>query len=222
MGCPAKKICNTLSGSALLKDPLLVKDILTAVVAAVDIPVTLKIRTGWSPEQKNGVLIAQLAESIGIQALAVHGRTRSCFFKGEAEYNTIAAIKAAVNIPVFANGDITSPEKAKEVLDYTKCDAVMIGRAAQGNPWIFREINHYLQYGEKLPVADNHEIVNTLKNHLVNLYNFYGEQSGALIARKHVGWYTKGQQHSAKFRVNFNALTTPMQQVEAINNFFAI
>ncbi len=221
MGCPAKKVCNVLAGSALLKNELLVAKILAATVKAVTIPVTLKIRTGWDPDHKNGITIAKIAEESGIQALAVHGRTRSCYFKGEAEYETIAAIKAAVRIPVIANGDIETPEKAKEVLHKTKADGLMIGRAAQGKPWIFREIAHYLATGEYLPEPTPTEIKNILLGHLENLYQFYGEHMGAMIGRKHVSWYSKGQSGSARFRDEFNRLETPEEQRRAIENFFA-
>lgn len=221
MGCPAKKVCNTLAGSALLKDEPLVGKILESVVSAVKIPVTLKIRTGWDTQNKNGVLIAQMAESLGISALAVHGRTRSCFFKGQAEYETIAAIKAAVSIPVIANGDIETPEKAKEVLDQTKADGIMIGRAAQGRPWIFREIDHFLKTGEKLPEPTPLEIKKILLGHLENLYKFYGEYTGSMVARKHVSWYSKGQPHAARFRDEFNRLEKPEEQQRAIETFFA-
>jgi len=220
MGCPAKKVCNTLAGSALLRDEVLVTRILEATVNAVSIPVTLKIRTGWDANHKNGILIAKIAEQSGIKALAVHGRTRSCFFKGEAEYDTIAAIKAAVNIPVIANGDIETPEKAKLVLEKTKADGLMIGRAAQGRPWIFREIVHYLKTGEFLPEPTTLEIKTILLDHLENLYQFYGEHTGAMVARKHVSWYSKGQTDSARFRDLFNRLETPHEQTLAIKAFF--
>jgi tRNA-dihydrouridine synthase B len=220
MGCPAKKVCNTLAGSALLRDEALVRQILTAVVNAVSIPVTLKIRTGWDSQNKNGVTIARIAEECGIQALSVHGRTRCCFFKGEAEYETIAAIKAAIGIPVIANGDIETPEKAKEVLDQTNADGIMIGRAAQGRPWIFREINHYLTTGEKLPEPTPTEIKMILLGHLDTLYEFYGEQHSTHVARKHVYWYSKGLTHGARFRDNFNRLETPREQRIAIEEFF--
>lgn len=220
MGCPAKKVCNTLAGSALLKDEPLVQKILEAVVNAVSIPVTLKIRTGWDPNHKNGVQIAKMAESIGIQALAVHGRTRSCFFKGQAEYETIAEIKAAIHIPVIANGDIETAEKAKEVLEKTKADGIMIGRAAQGKPWLFREIDHYLKTGEKLPEPSLSDIKKILLGHLENLYDFYGEYTGSMIARKHVSWYSKGQVHAARFRDEFNRLEDPNEQRLAIETFF--
>ncbi len=221
MGCPAKKVCNTLAGSALLQDEPLVAKILEAVVKAVSIPVTLKIRTGWDPQHRNGITIAKMAESIGIQALSVHGRTRSCFFKGEAEYDTIAAIKAAVNIPVIANGDITTPEKAKEVLEKTQADGIMIGRAAQGRPWIFREIAHYLKTGRHLAPPTTLEIKTILMNHMENLYLFYGAETGSMIARKHVSWYAKGLAGAARFREHFNQLDNIDEQRSAIEAFFA-
>jgi tRNA-dihydrouridine synthase B len=220
MGCPAKKICNTLSGSALLRDEPLVARILEAVVNAVKIPVTLKIRTGWCPDSRNGVTIAKIAEASGIQALSVHGRTRSCFFKGEAEFETIGEIKQAIKIPVIANGDITTPERAKYVLDTTKCDAIMIGRAAQGRPWIFREINHFLNTGNKLAEPSVEEIRDILTGHLHNLYEFYGEYAGSRMARKHVSWYSKGQPNGGGFRDSFNRLETPSEQLRSIDDFF--
>lgn len=220
MGCPAKKVCKVSAGSALLKDESLVARILEAVVNAVSIPVTLKIRTGWDPLNKNGVVIAKIAENLGIKALSVHGRTRSCYFKGEAEYQTIAEIKAAVSIPVIANGDIHTPEKAKWVLEHTKADGLMIGRGAQGRPWIFREISHYLQTGHHLPEPTLLEIKDILLGHLSNLYEFYGSHMGAMIARKHVSWYSKGQIHGARFRDQFNRLETPHEQCHAIETFF--
>lgn len=221
MGCPAKKVCNTLSGSALLKDEPLVQDILKAVVSAVKIPVTLKIRTGWDKSQRNGVAIAKMAEDCGIQALAVHGRTRACMFNGEAEYDTIAEIKQAVSIPVIANGDITTPEKAKYVLERTGADAIMIGRAAQGRPWIFREILHYLHYNTHFPAPSVAEIREIMINHIKNLYEFYGEERGVLIARKHVSWYSKGQRHGGAFRHQFNQIETAQAQLDAADTFFS-
>jgi len=220
MGCPAKKVCNTLSGSALLKDEPLVANILKEVVGAVAIPVTLKIRTGWDPTHRNGVAIAKMAEDCGIQALAVHGRTRSCMFKGEAEYDTIAAIKQAVSIPVIANGDITTPEKAKLVFEKTLCDAIMIGRGAQGKPWIFQEINHYLKHNEILAAPSTTTVREWLLKHVLNLYDFYGEARGVLIARKHVCWYTKGQRNGAHFRQAFTQLQNAQQQLQAVHDFF--
>ncbi|MBS9403980.1 tRNA dihydrouridine synthase DusB [Halomonas sp. TRM85114] len=192
MGCPAKKVCNKAAGSALLRDEALVAEILDAVVAAVDVPVTLKIRTGWCAESNNGVRVARLAQEAGIQALAVHGRHRQQRYTGMAEYDTIAAIKSAVKIPVFANGDIDSPEKALRVLDYTGADAVMVGRGAQGNPWIFREIDHFLRHGERLGSPSDQARAEVLRTHLGALHDFYGDHQGVRIARKHVGWYLSG------------------------------
>jgi tRNA-dihydrouridine synthase B len=220
MGCPAKKICNVMAGSALLKDQPLVGRILDAVVGAVKVPVTLKIRTGWDTQNKNAVTVARIAESAGVQALAIHGRTRACAYAGEAEYDTIAAVKAVVKIPVIANGDITTPEKAKHVLEHTRADAIMIGRAAQGRPWIFREISHYLETGTHLPLPEVAEIHRVLVEHLHELYDFYGEYSGVRIARKHISWYTKGLKGSASFRHAMNQLQTIEQQLDAVNQFF--
>jgi tRNA-dihydrouridine synthase B len=221
MGCPAKKICNVMAGSALLQDQPLVGRILDAVVGAVDVPVTLKIRTGWDTQHKNALAVARIAESAGIQLLAIHGRTRACAYAGHAEYDTIAAVKASVRIPVIANGDITTPEKAKHVLEYTKADAIMIGRAAQGRPWIFREISHYLATGEHLPLPEVAELHRVLINHLHELYSFYGEYSGVRIARKHISWYTKGLVGSASFRHAMNQLQSTDQQLAAVNEFFS-
>ncbi len=221
MGCPAKKICNVMAGSALLTDEPLVGRILDAVVGAVSVPVTLKIRTGWDTQHKNAVSVARIAERAGVQALAIHGRTRACAYTGHAEYDTIAAVKAAVKIPVIANGDITTPEKAKQVLEHTGADAVMIGRAAQGRPWIFREINHYLATGDHLPLPEVAEIHRVLTKHLHELYDFYGEYSGVRIARKHISWYTKGLAGSATFRHAMNQLQTTDQQLSAVNEFFS-
>jgi tRNA-dihydrouridine synthase B len=180
----------------------------------------LKIRTGWDTENRNGVTIARIAESAGIQSLAVHGRTRACGYKGKAEFDTIAAIKAAINIPLVANGDITTPERAKEVLDYTRADAVMIGRAAQGRPWIFREIDHYLKTGEKLPEPEISEVRDILLEHLHNLYEFYGEYTGVRMARKHISWYSKGQRHGAAFRQAVNNVATIEEQLQITISFF--
>jgi len=220
MGCPAKKICNVAAGSALLKDEPLVARIVEAVVKAVDVPVTLKFRTGWSKENRNALVIARIAEESGIAAIALHGRTRACMYTGEAEYDTIRAVKAAVSIPVTANGDIDSPEKAKFVLDYTGADAVMIGRAAQGRPWIFREIDHYLKTGEKLAPPEVAEIRDVLLGHLDDLYAFYGAERGSRVARKHIAWYTKGLKNSASFRARMNQLQTSREQLEAVRGFF--
>ncbi len=220
MGCPAKKVCNKAAGSALLKDITLVEAILKAVVAAVDIPVTLKIRTGWDTDNRNGVDVAKLAEQCGIAALAVHGRTRACMYRGEAEYETIAKIVTAINIPVIANGDITSAAKARHVLDVTGAKALMIGRAAQGRPWIFREINHFLEHGEPLPAPSQQEIQGILTRHLQALHHFYGEPQGVRIARKHVGWYMQNQPSGLEFRRSFNQLESAPEQHQSINDYF--
>ncbi len=220
MGCPAKKVCKKAAGSALLQDEHLVSDILKAVVAAVDIPVTLKFRTGWSQEMRNATRIARIAEDAGIQALALHGRTRADAFVGEAEYDTIAEVVKAVQIPVFANGDITSPAKAKAVLEHTGAAAVMIGRAAQGRPWIFREIEHYLRTGEQLPEPTLTEIREILFSHLRELYRFYGEVMGPRIARKHVSWYLQTVPGSDLFRKAFNAMENAEEQLTSIQTFF--
>lgn len=220
MGCPAKKVCKKAAGSALLKDEPLVADILTAVTEAVDVPVTLKIRTGWSPDHRNGVTIAKMAEDIGIAALAVHGRTRSCAFRGDVEYDTIAAIVDAVDIPVFANGDIDGPIKAKQVLDHTGAAAVMIGRAAQGQPWIFREIEHFLNTGEQLAPAPVTEIRDILCAHLGELHRFYGDFMGLRIARKHVGWYLKTLADSEPFRKTFNQIDSAQEQHASVQDYF--
>ena len=220
MGCPAKKVNKKLAGSALLRQPDLVRSICQAVVNAVEVPVTLKIRTGWDPDNRNGEEIARIAEDCGIAALAVHGRTRSCLYKGEAEYDTIRAIKQAVSIPVVANGDIDSPEKARYVLDYTGVDAVMIGRAAQGRPWIFREIRHFLETGTKLPPPDREEVRTLMNEHVTNLHQFYGAYLGARIARKHVGWYLDEEETGREFRKHFNALDCADAQLEALEAYF--
>ncbi|MBL0633875.1 tRNA dihydrouridine synthase DusB [Aeromonas dhakensis] len=220
MGCPAKKVNKKLAGSALLRQPDLVRSICRAVVNAVDVPVTLKIRTGWDPDNRNGEEIARIAEDCGIAALAVHGRTRACLYKGEAEYDTIRAIKQAVSIPVVANGDIDSPEKARYVLDYTGVDAVMIGRAAQGRPWIFREIRHFLETGTKLPPPEREEVRTLMNEHVTNLHQFYGAYLGARIARKHVGWYLDEEETGREFRKHFNALDCADAQLEALEAYF--
>ena len=220
MGCPAKKICNVYAGSALLKDEPLVVAILDAVVKAVDVPVTLKIRTGWDRQNRNALRIAKIAEDRGIQSLAMHGRTRACMYTGEAEYDTIRAVKRSVSIPVVANGDIDTPEKARFVLDYTGADAIMIGRAAQGRPWIFREIAHYLATGTTLAPPAVAEIRDVLVGHLHDLYLFYGTERGARVARKHIAWYTKGLRNSAVFRARMNTLETAGQQLAAVACFF--
>ena len=220
MGCPAKKVCNVMAGSALLKDEPLVRRILDAVVGAVDVPVTLKIRTGWDRNNRNAIRVARIAEEAGIRALAIHGRTRACGFSGVAEYETIAAVKRETAIPVIANGDIRTPEQVKQVLDYTKADAVMIGRAAQGRPWMFREISHYLETGAHLPPPPVAEIHRVLVAHLHELYEFYGEYTGVRVARKHISWYTKGLAGSAAFRHAMNQLESSAAQLIAVDEFF--
>jgi tRNA-dihydrouridine synthase B len=220
MGCPAKKVCNVMAGSALLKDEPLVGRILDAVVGAVAVPVTLKIRTGWDRNNRNAIRVARIAEEAGIRALAIHGRTRACGFSGEAEYETIAAVKSETAIPVIANGDLGTPEKVKQVLDYTKADAVMIGRAAQGRPWMFREISHYLETGAHLPPPPVAEIHRVLVAHLHELYEFYGEYTGVRVARKHISWYTKGLAGSAAFRHAMNQLESSAAQLIAVDEFF--
>jgi len=220
MGCPAKKVCNVWSGSALLQDEALVARILEAVVSAVDVPVTLKIRTGWNRDNRNGVAIAKIAQAAGVAALAVHGRTRADLYEGEAEYETIAAIRDAIRIPVFANGDVDSPAKAKHVLDATKCDAVMIGRAAQGRPWIFREIAHFLATGEVLAPPSPREVRDILLGHLDDLHAFYGEPQGVRIARKHLGWYAKDRPENAAFRAVVNRAESAAEQVRLTRDYF--
>ncbi len=220
MGCPAKKVNKKLAGSALLKDHTLVEKILQAVVDAVDVPVTLKIRTGWDEENRNGVEIAKIAEQNNIKALAVHGRTRTCLFKGNAEYDTIKAIKKSISIPVIANGDITSPEKAKFVMDYTGADAVMVGRGSQGNPWIFKAITHYLATGKHHSPPSLEEIRDTVLSHVSQLHQLYGEAKGYRIARKHVGWYIKAWSLSSDYRQQFNAIEAATEQLDSLHNFF--
>jgi len=220
MGCPAKKVCNTMAGSALLKDEPLVGSILEAVVNAVDVPVTLKFRTGWDPLNKNALKVAKIAEDSGVRLLSLHGRTRACGFSGRAEYDTIREVKHTTRLPVVANGDITSPEEARQVLEYTGADGIMVGRAAQGRPWIFREIEHYLATGEKLPAPLVSEIHSVLLAHLRDLYSFYGSQTGVKVARKHISWYTKGLAGSAGFRHRMNQLGTCEEQLAAVNEFF--
>lgn len=221
MGCPAKKVCNVYAGSALLQNEPLVARILAATVAAVDVPVTLKIRTGWNRDNRNGVRIAHLAEDCGIAALAVHGRTRADLYEGAAEYDTIAAIKQSVKIPVLANGDIDTPQRAKFVLEYTKCDGLLVGRAAQGRPWIFREIAHYLSTGELLAPPDADDVCGILCGHLESLYAFYGEQQGLRIARKHLGWYAKDRPENTAFRAVVNRAESAKEQLQLTRDYFA-
>jgi tRNA-dihydrouridine synthase B len=220
MGCPAKKVCNVMAGSALLQNEKLVGHILDAVIIAVDVPVTLKIRTGWDTEHKNALSIARIAESAGIAALAIHGRTRACAYRGEAEHETTRRVKQAVSIPVIANGDISSPEQAVAVLDYTAADAVMIGRAAQGRPWIFREILHYMKTGQAADEPVPGEVCTLLSGHLENLYEFYGECIGVRTARKHIAWYTRGQEGSNRFRAQINQAETAYEQLVMVNRYF--
>ncbi|MCE3262388.1 MAG: tRNA dihydrouridine synthase DusB [Pseudoduganella sp.] len=220
MGCPVKKVCNNWCGSALLQHEDLVQRILEAVVPAVNVPVTLKFRTGWNRENKNALRIARIAEQAGIQMLTLHGRTRADGYTGDAEYDTIAAVKAAVNIPVVANGDITTPEKARYVLDKTGADAVMIGRAAQGRPWIFREIDHFLRTGEHLPAPLVAEVRKLMDEHLQAHYAFYGEYLGVRTARKHIGWYVRDLPGGEEFRQEMNRLESTAEQLRAVDSFF--
>ena len=222
MGCPAKKVCRKAAGSALLADEKLVGQILQAVVGAVPVPVTLKIRTGWDPEHKNAVTIARIAEQAGIRALAVHGRTRACAYRGKAEHDTVRDIKSAVAIPVIANGDIATPERAQQVLQQTGADAVMIGRAAQGRPWIFREILHYRETGQHLPAPRPSEICAILTGHLENLYAFYGEYTGVRVARKHIAWYSKGFFSSNVFRKEIMQVECASEQLAMVDAFLSI
>ena len=222
MGCPAKKVCNKAAGSALLKDERLVAQILHAVVNAVTVPVTLKTRTGWCTEQRNAVNIAKIAEASGIQALTLHGRTRACRFNGNAEYDTIAEVKQAVHIPVIANGDITSPEKARDVLNYTQADAIMIGRAAQGCPWLLREIVHYLNTKTKRAPPSPDEVQHILLQHLHALYRFYGPEKGVKIARKHICWYLKTNSDHKKFFLTFNKIEENTQQHQALKHYLTV
>jgi tRNA-dihydrouridine synthase B len=220
MGCPAKKVCNKLAGSALMSHPDQVQRILAATVRAVDVPVTLKIRTGPNPATRNGVDIALMAQDLGVAALAVHGRTRSDRFRGEAEYETIREICNAVTIPVFANGDIESPEKAMEVLNYTGADGLMIGRAAQGNPWIFREIRHYLESGERLAPPPPMEVLKVMERHLRQLHRSYGEHTGVRVARRHIGWYLSGRDNSDGPRKLLMRAQSAAEQFDILNSYF--
>ncbi|KDB46588.1 tRNA dihydrouridine synthase DusB [Glaesserella parasuis] len=219
MGCPAKKVNKKMAGSALLREPDLVASILDAVVNAVDVPVTLKIRTGWDPENRNCLEIANIAEQAGISALTIHGRTRSCLFEGEAEYDSIKAVKQAVSIPIIANGDITSAEKAKQVLDYTQADAVMIGRGSLGRPWLFSEIGKFFEKGDLVSTLSLNDKCQLMLQHIENLHQFYGEEKGYRIARKHVGWYVEQLKPNANFRRTFNALDSTKEQLKALEDF---
>ena len=221
MGCPAKKVCNVLAGSALLEDEARVARILEAVVAAVEVPVTLKIRTGPTPGRRNALRIARLAQSAGVQMLAVHGRTRACAFAGHAEYETIAELKSRLCIPVIANGDVATAEQAKRVLLATGADGIMIGRAAQGRPWLFREIAHYLATGEQLPQADLREKRRALLEHLEGLYDLYGEEQGARVARKHIGWTVRDLPGGEAFRSSVVRIEAAVAQHSAVNDYFA-
>jgi len=220
MGCPAKKVCNVQAGSALLENEALVGRILDAVVAAVDVPVTLKIRTGPAPGRRNALRVARIAESAGVQALAIHGRTRACMFTGQAEYDTIAEVKACLRIPVIANGDVDSPEDARRVLEATGADGVMIGRAAQGRPWFFREVAHYLATGEHLAPPPMREIGAVLAEHLEGLYSLYGTEQGARVARKHIGWTVRALPGGEALRASVNALHAAEAQRAAVNDYF--
>jgi tRNA-dihydrouridine synthase B len=220
MGCPAKKVCNVAAGSALLSDEALVARVLEAVVAAVEVPVTLKIRTGPAPERRNALRVARIAERAGVKALAIHGRTRACMFDGAAEYQTIAAVKASVGIPVIANGDVRSPEDARRVLEATGADGVMIGRAAQGRPWFFREVAHYLATGERLAPPQPREIGAVLGEHLEGLYSLYGSEQGARVARKHIGWTVRALPGGEALRASVNRLHAATEQFAAVNDYF--
>jgi tRNA-dihydrouridine synthase B len=221
MGCPAKKVCNKLAGSALLSDEPLVERILDAVVKAVDVPVTLKIRTGPDPDNRNAVRIAQIAERSGIQSLAIHGRTRADKYRGDAEFDTIRAVVQSVSLPVVANGDITSPERAAEVLHHTGASAVMIGRGAQGRPWLFREMEHYLRYGSHAPAISTQEVCATAREHLEALYDFHGDYLGPRIARKHIGWYVAGIPGAAAFRQKINKVECARRQCSMVEQFLS-
>jgi len=220
MGCPAKKVCNVAAGSALLSDEALVARILGAVVAAVDLPVTLKIRTGPDPSRRNALRIARIAEDAGIRLLAVHGRTRACGFRGEAEFDTIAEVKAGVRIPVIANGDIGTPEEALRVLRHTGADGVMIGRAAHGRPWIFRELSYFLDQRRKMPSPTAPEMRAVALEHLEGLYALYGEELGVRVARKHIGWYTRGLPGGEAFRREAVLIVSASAQLAAVGRFF--
>ena len=220
MGCPAKKVCRQLAGSALLKDEDLVRRILDSVIEAVPVPVTLKIRTGWDPTRRNGVKIAQLAEQAGIQSIAVHGRTRACAFRGSAEYETIRAIKSAVKIPVFANGDIDTPEKAYSVMKLTRADGIMIGRSSRGQPWLFQQVIKFLSEKVQIPMPSNGTRRDIILSHLDSLYRFYGEHTGVRVARKHLAWYSQHLLNSETFRHQAVRAKSSSEQMRLTNNFF--
>jgi len=222
MGCPAKKVCGKLSGSALLSDIVLVEEILKAVVAAVDVPVTLKIRTGPDTGNRNGLEVAQIAEQSGISALAVHGRTRADRFRGKAEYETIRQICNSITIPVFANGDVLTPRQAMDVLDYTHADGLMVGRGAQGNPWIFREFSHYLSTGNELAPPSSAEVYAVMRDHLQRLHGFYGETHGVKVARKHIGWYLKGRPNAKPVLYDLMRVQTAEQQFKLLEQHFLL
>jgi tRNA-dihydrouridine synthase B len=220
MGCPARKVCNKLAGSALLQDTKLVSRILESVVGSVAVPVTLKMRTGWDEHHRNGVEIAQIAEASGVHAIAVHGRTRACRFKGAAEYETIAQIKNKISIPVIANGDITTPEKSLEVLRLSSADGLMIGRGAQGRPWIFHELNHFFETGRQAPPLAKNDVRDIMLGHLNDLYQFYGKTTGVRVARKHLTWYCAGLENSQDFRSQVVRVDSASEQVRLTREFF--
>ncbi|MCH9693357.1 MAG: tRNA dihydrouridine synthase DusB [Gammaproteobacteria bacterium] len=220
MGCPAKKVCKKLAGSALLKDEKLVARILTSVVTAVAVPVTLKIRTGWDTEHRNADVIARIAEDCGIQSLAIHGRTRACRYKGSAEFDTIARVKQGVSIPVIANGDVTTAEKSLEVLRLTNCDGLMIGRGAQGRPWIFRELNQIISPGSEKPQLDKNELRDTMLDHLRELHRFYGDITGVRVARKHLTWYCNSLANADEFRHQVVRVDSASEQISLTKNYF--
>ncbi len=220
MGCPAKRVCNKLAGSALMKDEKMVKLILESVVNAVKVPVTLKMRTGWCPGQKNGLEIAHIAEDSGIQAIAIHGRTRACRFSGDAEYTTIAQIKKKISIPIIANGDIDSPEKSLEVFRISNADALMIGRSSRGKPWVFRDLNYYLKEQKHITPLEKNNVRDTMLEHLLDLYHFYGEELGVRLARKHLSWYCMHLENSTTFRKKAVRVNKANEQIELVEEFF--
>jgi tRNA-dihydrouridine synthase B len=220
MGCPAKKVCRNLAGSALLRDEQLVARILHAVVAAVDVPVTLKMRTGWDPDHRNGVSIARIAEDAGIQSIAVHGRTRACRYRGLAEFETISRIKETVSMPVIANGDVTTPEKSLEVLRLTNADGLMIGRGAQGRPWIFRELNHFFNSDTPFAPLEKKELRDMMLGHLKELHRFYGDKTGVRVARKHLTWYCSSLANSDEFRHQAVRVDSASEQLGLTKEYF--